>query len=1249
LTLEPLEQRFAPAVFNVNSTLDLLNPPAGVVTLRSAIEAANATPGGNTINLTVSGIYKITIPGANEDANATGDFDILPSGGDLTITNTSSGAIVVDGNQLDRVFDINPSYDPANPTPMFAVTLQGFTIQNGNALSADAAAGSGGGIRDQGNASLTLNYMVVTNNSATAEGGGIAMEHTAGAPWTLTLHNTTISANRAGGAGGGVETDGSGIVSVSYSTIVNNTAVNAGGGIWLDAIAAGAVLQSATLNVTGSCLIEGNHALAANSVGGGIGNAGNGSVSIAMSTVQGNSSGGMGGGFADESNQGSLAVVDSNFLGNVAGGDGGGIVEGGSASITNSTVQGNSSGANGGGFAGANHHGALTIANSVFLDNGASRDGGGIAVAGPSTFITDSAIEGNTSGGSGGGIFAGGDTLNVQSSTVANNTARGSGGGIELATAGVDFNASTITNTTIAANSVLNTADAGGGLDAGPGFTGVLKLLNDTINANAAAAGGGVFWAGTAGSLFGVQNTILAGNRAVSGPDASNPVLPAFTDLGGNVIGVSGSGSGNTGFHAATTQTGTSAAPLDPLLGPLQDNGGPSAGSQGIPTTLETEALSRGSPAIARGGLNGTPASDERGFARVINGAVDAGAVTQDERPAITNVDNVTFTVGQAGSFTFTTTGFPAPALSEVVVPPVYVFPAYHQPGWTWDGPYPTPGTLPNGLRFVDNGDGTATLSGTPAAGAGGSYTLIITAHNGHSPDATQSFMLTIQEAPAITSPNTGTLVLGQIVNYSPRISNSYYPPPIIIYSYPSITFTVTTNGFPRPTLTETGALPAGVTFADNHNGTAAFSADLALRAGGGIYHVTLTAHNGLGADASQNFTLVVELPLEIDYYDPKPLIFAVGRKDAFTLTGGGSPIPSLSEVGALPSGITFFDNHNGTATLAGMPAAGTGGLYRITVTAHNGVGPDAVQNFYVPVQQAPAITSAADTTFTVGRPGTFTVTDTGFGAPALSESGALPAGLTFNPATGVLSGTPAAGSAGAYKLTFTASNGVGPNATQTFTLSVLTPQAHFVQALYLDELGRSGDLSSLSDAGFWVQVLSDGIANQATVAAAIEHSPEARAHLVAFWYQSYLGRQALNGEGLGLVNLLLQGQTEEQVLSDILGSPEFFNHTQALIGSGTPPQREVAALYRLLLNRTASPGEVTAWVNAMSQPGAPGVAMVFLDSSEFRTRLFTSYYNVLVHRPPDILGLNALVFSKFDADVVRLGLEASGEFFANG
>jgi hypothetical protein len=91
-------------------------------------------------------------------------------------------------------------------------------------------------------------------------------------------------------------------------------------------------------------------------------------------------------------------------------------------------------------------------------------------------------------------------------------------------------------------------------------------------------------------------------------------------------------------------------------------------------------------------------------------------------------------------------------------------------------------------------------------------------------------------------------------------------------------------------------------------------------------------------------------------------------------------------------------------------------------------------------VSQPPAITSPNATTFTIGTAGSFTVTATGSPAPVISESGALPGGVTFadnGNGTATLSGTPAAGSAPSYPITFTAANGGGSNATQSFTLTV--------------------------------------------------------------------------------------------------------------------------------------------------------------------------------------------------------------------
>jgi hypothetical protein len=77
---------------------------------------------------------------------------------------------------------------------------------------------------------------------------------------------------------------------------------------------------------------------------------------------------------------------------------------------------------------------------------------------------------------------------------------------------------------------------------------------------------------------------------------------------------------------------------------------------------------------------------------------------------------------------------------------------------------------------------------------------------------------------------------------------------------------------------------------------------------------------------------------------------FTVGAAGSFTVTTTGSPSPSLTETGALPSPVTFKNNGNGTATLSGTPAGGTAGSYPITITASNGVGTAATQAFTLTV-----------------------------------------------------------------------------------------------------------------------------------------------------------------------------------------------------------------------------------------------------------------------------------------------------------
>jgi parallel beta-helix repeat protein len=611
--LEYLEDRVVPAVLDVTTLADGTGPG----TLRSAIAQANANDAAgdttNTINLTVAGTYNVGQLGALQIfTNATAN----QSGLSLTIQNTSGSNVAISGNNLNRVFDINPNNVIANNNAVLgAVTINGVTIENGLAQPGDVAGGSGGGIRDQGPVDLTLNNDVLANNSASADGGGVAMENVTSTKWALTLNNTTVVNNHAGDAGGGIDEDGSGLVNINNSTIADNTTLNQGAGIWLDAIQAGTVFQTANLNVSNS-VIRGN---TAGMLAGGIGNAGNGTVTLVSSTIVDNTSTGFGGGFGDENAQGTLVVQNSLFQGNKAGTNGGGIQAAGpSTTITNSEFKGNAAGINGG----------MPIGSS-----------GG---------------KPNTVMGSGGGLFIDGGALTLTGSTIADNTATLNGAGIELDTTA----ASTITNTTIVGNTALNNAggNLGGGID--DAATGSVALVDDTITNNFAANGGGLFFAGMTGLT--IQNTILAQNLASgTGPDFDFTGAITGVDLGGNLIGI-----GNPAiFTAATTQQGTANMPLNPLVTGLSNNGGPLVGATGTQMTLETEALLPGSPAIGKGVAN-TILTDERGAPRI--NTFDVGAFQfENAKLQLTIGTQVTLGLGNSETVTITvtnTSGNPLPS-----------------------------------------------------------------------------------------------------------------------------------------------------------------------------------------------------------------------------------------------------------------------------------------------------------------------------------------------------------------------------------------------------------------------------------------------------------------------------------------------------------------------------------------------------------------------------------------------------------
>ena len=238
----------------------------------------------------------------------------------------------------------------------------------------------------------------------------------------------------------------------------------------------------------------------------------------------------------------------------------------------------------------------LTIANGSAPNDGTSS--GGISNNGTLT-LTNTTVSGNTNSvTSGGGILNSSGTLTIISSTISSNsTTAGFAGGI------YNFAGTlTITNSTISGNSAtdpLNGIGLAGAILNSNG--GTVILTNSTISGNT-----GQFRAGgirnTSDSTVRAKNTIIALNTSPTGPDVDG----ALASQGFNLIG---NNSGATIAPAiASDQIGTAGSPIDPLLSPLQDNGG----------STFTHALLFGSSAIDKGNASGS-FTDQRDFPRPVD------------------------------------------------------------------------------------------------------------------------------------------------------------------------------------------------------------------------------------------------------------------------------------------------------------------------------------------------------------------------------------------------------------------------------------------------------------------------------------------------------------------------------------------------------------------------------------------------------------------------------------------------------
>jgi hypothetical protein len=641
LRLEALEGRWVPTTLTPTTFLD-----GGLSSgsLRDAVLQLNADAGtDDDIIQLLPGTYSLTIQNVgsrHETAGLTGDLNLTQTS-HRWIIQGAGPSTVIDASQLrDRVFQI---VNPGTQVVFQDLVIQGGLAQDNGAdgVQAGTTDALGGGVFNNGG-DITLDNVVVQNNGA--RGGDVTALRVSGhnalggglysSGGALTLAGATIANNEATGgrggdsswifypAGDGGSASGAGLyasggsLDISESRIANNQATGGRGGdggfyysfgcsCYVDTGGGGGAGQGGGLYVNGGSLTLASSTIASNQATPGPGGFFSGPVAFSA-----------GGGLLIGFNAGTVTVSNSTLSGNsagdgtlgYAGGYGGGIQNSGTLTVTNSTLSGNSAGDGGGIY---NNYGTLTVSNSTLSGNSATAlagSGGGIYNYTYATLtVSNSILSGNSAGifGSGGGIVNTG-TLTVTNSTLSGNSAGfGVGGGIS------NSGSLTVSSSTLSGNS---TYYGGGGI-----FTnGSLTVSNSTLSGNYAYGnypylyGGGIYL----GLPALLHNTLIAGN--FRGPTTRDDVYGSLNpDSDYNLIG---DGTGMTGLHNGVNGNlvGSADNPIDPLLGPLADNGGP---------TL-THALLSGSPAIDAGNNAYATEWDQRGpgFRRIVNGVIDIGA-----------------------------------------------------------------------------------------------------------------------------------------------------------------------------------------------------------------------------------------------------------------------------------------------------------------------------------------------------------------------------------------------------------------------------------------------------------------------------------------------------------------------------------------------------------------------------------------------------------------------------------------------
>jgi CSLREA domain-containing protein len=598
-------------------------------------------------------------------------------------------------------------------------------------------------------------------------------------------------------------------------------------------------------------------------------------------------------------NDGTLTLMASAVSGNqsTGGGPGGGIDNAGTLTVTGSTVSGNTaanSEEGGGIFSG----GTLTVTDSTFANNtvtgdGIAAGGGGIANYGSFT-LTSSTVSGNSAvcnsclvGAEGGGVYLtnGAATLTLNNSIVAANTASASG----AAALGADISASHVAGTgNVMYDGTASTSPYATTLLLSPlQLNGIGATVQTMIPLPASPA----ICAGLVSNIPSGTTTDQRGyplqptngycpSTAVdAGAVQTNYTSLAFVQQPANVA-VNTAMSPAPTVQVVETDTllssgNTDAVGVDGMTATVALTDSDSALQSGY-----TQSVSGGVAAISgltfstaetgdslTASLTATPAAISP--AATITGTSGNFNVYTPVAPTITSASTVYFPSGEYASFTVTTTGTPTPALSQSGAYSFAVF----------------------GLTFVDNGNGTATISGVSTEVPGQSYPITITASNGVNPNATQTFMLGGDFPISFNPPSTLSATVGSVASVQLAA----------VGGTGALTYTIS----PAP--------PSWLTLNSSTGLLAAFPPSVSAPA-----TYTLTATDSLGASTSANIQVIVNAAPAITTTSLPDAYQNVPYSTTIAETGGSGPPTSFTLNPAVPG----FSINPTTGVLSGTATA---------------------------------------------------------------------------------------------------------------------------------------------------------------------------------------------------------------------------------------------------------------------------------------------------------------------------------------